>query len=179
MINASNYKNRKYEVVSYDPAWVDKFANEARILHSLFTDETISIEHIGSTSVPGLAGKPIIDILIIVEDISIADQLKEKMEIAGYNALGEYVTEGARLFVRESGDARKYNIHVFQKNNYHVKEMLQLRNYFRTHQDAVREYSELKFDLAKKYPNDYEQYRKFKYEWMEKLKEKIKTSLPT
>jgi GrpB-like predicted nucleotidyltransferase (UPF0157 family) len=96
------------------------------------------------------------------------------MKIAGYQALGEYVTEGARLFVRESGNVRNCNIHVFQKDHPHVKEMLQLRDYLRTHQDTVQEYSELKFDLAKKYSNDYGQYRKFKDEWMNKLKDKVR-----
>jgi len=173
-IPLSNYKNRKYEIISYDPAWVNKFETEAKILNSIFANKALSIEHIGSTSVFGLAGKPTIDILITVEDILIADQLNEQMKIAGYQALGEYVTEGARLFVRESGNVRNCNIHVFQKDHPHVKEMLQLRDYLRTHQDTVQEYSELKFDLAKKYSNDYGQYRKFKDEWMNKLKDKVR-----
>jgi GrpB-like predicted nucleotidyltransferase (UPF0157 family) len=173
-IPLSNYKDRKYEIISYDPTWVDKFGTEAKILSSIFADKTVSIEHVGSTSVPGLAGKPTIDILVTVEDISIADRLNEQMEIAGYQALGEYVTEDARLFVRESENVRNCNIHVFQKDHPHVKEMLQLRDYLRTHQDTVQEYSELKFDLAKKYSNDYGQYRKFKDEWMNKLKDKVR-----
>jgi GrpB-like predicted nucleotidyltransferase (UPF0157 family) len=173
-IPLSNYKNRKYEIISYDPTWVNKFEAEAKILNSIFAKNALSVEHIGSTSVSGLAGKPTIDILITVEDISIADQLNEQMKIAGYQALGEYVTEGARLFVRESENVRNCNIHVFQKDHPHVKEMLQLRDYLRTHQDTVQEYSELKFDLAKKYSNDYGQYRKFKDEWMNKLKDKVR-----
>jgi GrpB-like predicted nucleotidyltransferase (UPF0157 family) len=173
-IPLSNYKDRKYEIIPYDPIWVDKFGKEAEILSSIFANKAFSIEHIGSTSVSGLAGKPTIDILITVEDISAVDQLNEQMKIAGYQALGEYVTEGARLFVRESGNVRNCNIHVFQKDHPHVKEMLQLRDYLRTHQDTVQEYSELKFDLAKKYSNDYGQYRKFKDEWMNKLKDKVR-----
>ena len=170
----SNYKNRKYEIIPYDPVWVDRFEAEAKILNSIFVDEALSIEHIGSTSVSGLAGKPTIDILITVADISITDRLNEQMEIAGYHALGEYVTEGAKLFVRESENVRNCNVHVFQKDHPHVKEMLQLRDYLRTHQDIVREYSDLKFDLVKKYSNDYGQYRKFKDEWMNKLKDKVR-----
>lgn len=173
-IPLSNYKDRKYEIIPYDSAWVDKFATEAKILHLIFADEALSIEHIGSTSVPGLAGKPTIDILVTVKDILITDQLNEQMKVAGYQALGEYVTEGARLYVRESENVRNCNIHVFQKDHPHVKEMLQLRDYLRTHRDIVREYSELKFDLVKKYSNDYGQYRKFKDEWMNKLKDRVR-----
>jgi GrpB-like predicted nucleotidyltransferase (UPF0157 family) len=169
----SNYKDRIYEIIPYDPTWPKKFAEEAKILKNIFADDAISIEHIGSTAVPGLAGKPTIDVLILVEDISILDQLKEQMETTGYHALGEYVTEGAHLFVRESDNIRHCNIHIFQKDHPHVKEMLQLRDYLRAHPEIVNEYSKLKFDLVEKYPNDYGQYRKYKDEWMNELKKKI------
>ena len=169
----SNYKDRKYEIILYDPTWPDQFAEQARILKSIFADTAISIEHIGSTAVPGLAGKPTIDVLVLVEDISVVEQLKEKMEIAGYHVLGEYVTKGALLFVKESNNTRHINIHVFQKDHPHVKEMLQLRDYFRSHPEVVSEYSKLKIDLATKYPNDYGEYRKYKDEWMNNLKQRI------
>lgn len=169
------YKTRKYTVVPYDPNWKKQFEIEAQILRLIFSDDAITIEHIGSTSVFGLAGKPVVDILILVEDISATDKVKEKMKNAGYDALGEYVTKGAQLFVRELDSNRFCNIHIFQKNHPHVQEMLRLRDYFRTHQNAVQEYSELKFDLAKKYPNDYGEYRKRKDRWMSELKKKVKT----
>ena len=95
------YKNRKYEIVSYDPKWKDKFAEEAKVLNSIFGMSAIKIEHVGSTAVPGLSGKPIIDVLILVEDVAIADALNQKMESAGFKALGEYVMPGVRLFVKE------------------------------------------------------------------------------
>ena len=169
----STYKNRKYEVVPYDPIWSRQFAEQAKILKSIFADTAISIEHIGSTAVPGLAGKPTIDILILVDDISVVDPLKEQMEIAGYHALGEYVTEGALFFVKESDNVRYCNIHVFQKDHPHVKEMLQLRDYFRARPEVVSEYSKLKTELAMKHPNDYGEYRKYKDEWMNNLKQQI------
>lgn len=171
----SKYKNRKYEIFPYDQNWPQQFAEHAKILKSIFSDKAISIEHIGSTAVPGLAGKPTIDALILVEDIVVADELEKQMEIAGYHALGEYVTKGARLFVKESNNTRYCNIHVFQKDHPHVQEILQLRDYFRAHPEVVSEYSKLKTDLAVKYPNDYGQYRKYKDEWMNALKLKIKT----
>lgn len=171
----SNYKNRKYEILPYDKNWSQQFAEHAKILKSIFADKAISIEHIGSTAVPGLAGKPTIDVLILVEDISLPNEMEKQMESAGYHALGEYVTKGALLFVKESDNTRYCNIHVFQKDHSHVREMLQLRNYFRAHPEVVSEYSKLKTDLAVKYPNDYGQYRKYKDEWMNALKLKIRT----
>lgn len=171
----SNYNDRKYEILPYDPNWSQQFIEHAKILKSIFVDKAISIEHIGSTAVPGLAGKPTIDVLILIENVSVADELEKQMEISGYHALGEYVTKGARLFVKESDNIRYCNIHVFQKDHPHVQEMLQLRDYFRAHPEVVSEYSKLKTDLAVKYPNNYGQYRKYKDEWMNALKLKIRT----
>lgn len=173
---ASDYKNRKWSIVPYDQKWKDAFKQEAEVLARIFGDNVIVIEHIGSTSVPGLAGKPTIDILIIVDDISGIDALNPKMEAFGYEALGEHTMPGGtRLFIKEHNNERLYHVHIFQKNHSHIKEMLDLRNYFRSHPKIVKEYSQLKFDLFKKYPNDYALYRKEKDKWMEKLKEKIKT----
>lgn len=169
-----DYKGRKYNVVPYDPKWKDRFVEEAKLLNSIFGASAIAIEHIGSTAVSGLVGKPTIDILILVENIAIVDVLNQKMESAGFKALGEYVMPGARLFVKEVNGNRLCNVHVFPKKHLYTKEMLQLRDYLRNHLELIKEYSKLKFDLQAKYPNDYGLYRKHKDKWMEKLKEKMK-----
>lgn len=168
------YKNRKYSVEQYNPKWKTLFETEVEILRPIFSNKAISIEHIGSTSVPGLAGKPTIDILITVEKIEIADELSEKIESAGYKFLGDYINQGSRLFIKEESNARLVNLHVFEKIHHHVKEMIDLRNYFRSHPEVVEEYSNLKFDLVEKYPDDYGLYRKYKDEWMENLKKNMK-----
>jgi len=123
--------------------------------------------------VPGLSGKAVIDILILVDDVAIADRFSEKMEFVGYRALGEYVMPDARLFVRDADGIRLSNVHVFPKDHPHVNAMLGLRAYLRSHPERVKEYSKLKFDLFKKHPNDYGQYRKHKDAWMKKLQAKI------
>ncbi len=169
-----SYQNRKYSVVSYDPNWVKQFKGVAEIIRKIFGDKAIAIEHIGSTAVPELAGKPTIDILVLVENVADADKLKQKLEAAGYQALGEYVMPGARLFVKEKDNVRLVNLHVFKEDHPHVKEMLQLRDYLRTHPETLKEYSNLKLKLVKQYPNDYGQYRKYKDEYLEKLKEKVR-----
>ena len=169
------YKNRKYTVEPYNPEWKKRFEVEAKYLRSIFSDKVISIEHVGSTAVPGLAGKPTIDILITVAKIEIADELLEKIEGIGYKSLGDYINKSSRLFVKEANDTRLVNLHIFEATHPHVKDVIDLRNFFRSHSEVVEEYSKLKFDLAEKYPEDYGLYRKYKDEWMENLKQKIKT----
>ena len=169
-----DYSGRKYSIVPYDPKWANQFEEKRKILGEIFGDAAVAIEHIGSTAVSGLAGKPIIDILVLVDDIGIAAAVSQKMESAGYKNLGEYVMPGTCLFVEESGNVRLVNVHLFQKNHPHVKEMLDLRNYLRTHSQLVQEYSQLKSDLYAKYPNDYGEYRKYKDQWVNNVKEQIK-----
>lgn len=169
-----SYQHRKYTVVAHDPNWKKTYEDEIKIIKPIFAGKASQIEHIGSTSVPGLDGKPTIDILILVEDISGVDELNSKMESVGYKVLGEYIKPESRLFVKERDNVRLVNLHVFQKDHPHVEEMLQLRDYLRSHPEDAKEYGNLKFELFRKYPNDYASHRKYKDEYVEKLKEKVR-----
>lgn len=169
----SSYIDRKYKVIPYNQDWPRQFSEQSGILKNIFRNKAISIEHIGSTSIPGLAGKPTIDILVLVKDILIADKLKKQMGAVGYIALGEYVKKESRLFIKESNNIRHSNKHIFPEDHPHVKEMLELRDYFCNHPETVKEYSDLKTNLATKYPNNYGEYRKQKDKWMYALKAQI------
>lgn len=168
-----NYEGRKYEIVEYDEAWPERFATEAKVIKDIFGQKALEIEHIGSTSVPGLAGKPTIDVLVLVDDVGVADELKDEMAEAGYTALGGYVLPEARLFMKDNNGHRVVNVHVFPAEHSHVKEMLAWRDYLRVHPEVVAEYSQLKFDLASSYPEDYGQYRKYKDAFVKSLMSKV------
>lgn len=172
-MSEEKYKGRKYTVQDYNPNWVNLYIIEADSLHKVIGDQIFSIEHIGSTSVPGLAGKPTIDILVTTKEIGTADEFADKLASLGYTSLGEYVMEGSRLYTKDKTDERLVNLHFFKQSHKHVAEMLDLRNYLRSHPEVVKEYSQIKFNLFHKYPNDYGSYRKFKDGWMNELKGKI------
>ena len=99
--------------------------------------------------------------------------MSEKIESIGYKSLGDYINQGSHLFVKEVGNTRLVNLHIFEAEHPHVKDMINLRNYFRSHPEVVEEYCKLKFELVEKYPDDYGLYRKYKDEWMENLKKNI------
>ncbi|PWY54028.1 hypothetical protein DGG96_19190 [Legionella qingyii] len=82
--------NRIVEVVSYNPLWPELFAAEAHQIKQGLGDNCIEMHHIGSTSVPGLSAKPIIDILPVVQDILLVDKASKAMEQIGYSTMGEY-----------------------------------------------------------------------------------------
>ena len=81
---------RKIEVVEYDPTWPKLFELEAERIKQVLGYNCIEIHHIGSTSIPGLSAKPIIDILPVVRDIQEVDKATKVMESLGYEAKGEY-----------------------------------------------------------------------------------------
>src|ERR1700691_4473702 len=88
----------KIEVIRYDPNWPAMFEQEATLIHRALGTNCLAIHHIGSTSVPGLSAKPIIDILPVVKNILDVDKATKVMEGMGYEAKGEYGVSFRRLF---------------------------------------------------------------------------------
>lgn len=151
---------RRFEitVVAYDPAWPAAFADEARQLRDILGDNAVRIFHIGSTSVPGLMAKPVIDILPVVRDLVRLDQCVERMAALGYEAKGEYGIPGRRFFYK-GGAHRTHHLHAFQyANTEHILRHVAFRDYLRSHPGVVADYAILKAQLAKRHPHDIEAY---------------------
>lgn len=101
-------------VVPPDPAWPDAFRSEARRIRTALDGPVRSIHHIGSTAVPGIHAKPIIDILLEVSDLAALDARTPAMAALGYEALGEFGIPRRRYFRRNSGaDVRTHQVHAF------------------------------------------------------------------
>lgn len=168
-----DYKDRKYNVMPYDPAWQTRFTAEAETIRKIFGDD-IRIEHIGSTSVPDMEGKPCIDVLVIPKDLEIVKAHIADMENAGYIYRGAFVRDDALLFARMEDSSLKANIHFFPEGHSHIPQMLMIRDYLRSHPDEVTGYSNLKKQLYEQHPNDYAKYRKEKDAYMAELIERAK-----
>jgi len=159
-------------VTKYDENWDRMFKDEAVRISAIFADELIDIHHIGSTSVPGLSAKPIIDIMPIVRDIDKIDSYNEQMTALGYECMGELGMEGRRYF-RKGGDHRTHQVHVFQADNKHdICRHLAVRDYLRTHDEEMRRYGELKTRLAALFPQDIEAYMDGKDAFVKELERK-------
>jgi GrpB-like predicted nucleotidyltransferase (UPF0157 family) len=149
---------RKVEVVPYRSDWPQQFAAEAKELKAVFGAQMLSIHHFGSTSIPGISAKPIIDILVIVRDIDSVDTLSSKLEALGYYAVGEYGISGRRFFYKGSSDLRTHHLHVYETGNPHILRHLVFRDYMRCHPISARDYARLKEELAREFPEDMDQY---------------------
>lgn len=148
---------RKIEVYSYDEKWKQMFKEEAAKLQIIFGNEIVDIHHIGSTSVPGLKAKPIIDIMPVVRDINSVDNYNISMQEIGYEPKGENGIPKRRYF-QKGGENRTHHVHIYQTGSYEIKRHLAFRDYLRLHTDDMKKYADLKEELAQKFPYDIESY---------------------
>ena len=130
--------------MSHDELWPGLFAAESAALATVFDGRAIAIHHVGSTSVPGLPAKPIIDILVVVDDIGQVDSLNPALIALGYEPQGEYGLPGRRFFTKGGDVNRSHQLHVFQHDHPEVSAMLDFRDYLRSHPSQAAEYGRLK-----------------------------------
>jgi GrpB-like predicted nucleotidyltransferase (UPF0157 family) len=149
---------RTIVVVPYNPLWPKMFEEEAAKISAIFGSELISIHHIGSTSIPGLSAKPIIDIMPIVHAIDRVDALNPAMIELGYEPKGENGISGRRYFQKGGQLNRSHHVHVYEVTNPEVKHLLNLRDYLIAHPIEAQQYGELKKELAQKFTHDIEGY---------------------
>ena len=141
-------------VADYDPKWPEMFEAEAALVREIIGDNLITIFHIGSTAVPGLKAKPVIDMLPVVRDVAALDGLTREFAAAGYEAMGEFGLPGRRYF-RKGGANRTHQLHAYQYDAVHaITRHVAYRDYMRAHAEARAAYGELKASLASRFPDD-------------------------
>ncbi len=140
------------EVVPYNSEWPEIFAAEAERIKRALGSNCIVIHHIGSTSVPGLSAKPIIDMLPVVRDIQEVDQAAKAMESLGYEAKGEYGIAFRRYFQKEQNV--RTHVHVYQEGDPEISRYLKFRDWMRSHPDDAKNYAKLKEELAAQFSQD-------------------------
>lgn len=170
--NQHLYRDRKYDVVPYDVNWPSQFEMYASKIKEVF-GSNIQVEHIGSTSVPGMSGKPCIDILVVINDLKTVEDRVGEMQEKGFEYAGQFVMKDSRLFRVTKDSALLANIHFFPIGHPHNEEMISLRDYLRAHPEEVTAYSNIKDELYSRYPNDYATYRKHKDEYMDDLVKRV------
>jgi GrpB-like predicted nucleotidyltransferase (UPF0157 family) len=145
---------RTIEVLRHDTAWDAAFVSESRALEQVFADALIAIHHIGSTSVPNLAAKPIIDILVVLRETETIDRFSSAMEALGYRVRGECLdaeipgTPGRFYFSKDRGEMRTHHVHVCAVGHSEIADKLAFRDYLRAHPRRAAEYGALKERLA-------------------------------
>lgn len=166
------------EIVPYDPAWPKLFKQEANFLKSMFPKIIKQIEHFGSTAVPGLASKPIVDMLV---EVSSLNQTKKiivpKLKSLGYDYFWRPEIDKPPMYAwfikRDSSGVRTHHIHMVEAKS-NLWDRIYFRDFLRKNKKEAKFYEKLKLELAKKYPNDREKYTKAKTKFIVNLTKKAK-----
>ncbi|EOC1313101.1 GrpB family protein [Cronobacter turicensis] len=131
---------RQITLEPYNPAWPAQFAEEEKRVRDALGDVALAVHHIGSTSVPGLVAKPVIDMLIEVTGLVELDARNDAMRALGYTPRGEFGISGRRYFIK--GEAvRTHHLHAFVAGSEHVN--------LRRHDVVMQEYAQVKFAAAR------------------------------
>ena len=155
----------KIEIVPYNPEWLAEFHAIAQRLRGAVEDAALTIHHIGSTSVPGLAAKDVIDLEMGVSDFSLP--WKERVEALGFE-YREYLRDHCPPGMEVSSEqlekrfftarGRPANLHIRIVGRFNYRYALLFRDYLRTHQDAANAYGAVKKGLARRFAEDPESY---------------------
>lgn len=144
----------KVEVVPHDPNWRSAFETDSKLIALALRDNVVAIHHIGSTAIPQIHAKPLIDMLVEVKDIIKVDTQSSEIEALGYQAMGEFGISGRRFFRK----GRTHHIHTFEVSSPQIERHLAFRDYMISHPEDAQQYSELKRELANKYHDNIQGY---------------------
>lgn len=166
---------KKVEISPYDPLWQQQFqarrTDLARILQGL---PILAIEHVGSTSVEGLAAKAILDIDVVLPRQSDFPPVCRRLEQAGYRHKGDLGIPGREAFDRpELPGTMAYHLYVCAQDNLAYREHIAFRDYLRTHEQARLAYQQLKILLARQFPLNVDSYCLHKTEFIRGILAKL------
>lgn len=158
----------KNSLCLYSDDWPNQFTSEADRILDVCGKHFIAIEHVGSTSVPGLTAKPIVDMLVGVETLDIAEQMRPGMESIGYDYPGDIGIPDDRIFGRDPG-FRLFLVHVVEHESPRWQNYLKFRDALREDKQLSEEYGRLKLEISKKHPEGRSVYTELKYKFIHRV----------
>ncbi|MGN4445092.1 GrpB family protein [Bacillus cereus group sp. MYBK79-1] len=153
---------QRITIEEYNIKWENEFYKLQSLINNVINELVLSIEHVGSTSVTGLAAKPILDIDIVIEEYEIFPEVVKRLEKIGYYHQADWSFKGREAFGRkdafvpwdgESTVWMEHHLYVCDKNSEELRRHIAFRDYLREHEDVVVEYGRLKEELARESKN--------------------------
>lgn len=129
----------------HDPAWSAAFDEAQATLRGILGADAIAIHHVGSTAIPGILAKPVIDILIEASSLEALDRRNTAFLKAGFVGKGEKGIEGRRFYIKDNAEGvRSHHIHAFEVGAFHIERHLAFRDYLLAHREVASDYSQVK-----------------------------------
>ena len=108
---------RTYSVRKYSKNWVRRFREQRKFLEKILGKNIVEVHHVGSTSIPGMNAKPIVDVLVIVKDLKLIDKIEKRFAVLGYTLRTNAIAPNSRLLKKFKGSSKLYNIHLLPKSH--------------------------------------------------------------
>lgn len=162
------------ELAEFDSNWTLEYEKEKELLSKVLGEKAIEIHHVGSTSIKGLKAKPVIDILVVIEDLNKIEEIEDLLKEYDYSNRGHQGVEDRYFFAKGPEDSRTHYIHFVEKNNNTYYNLVYFKRYLLDHPESIDEYCELKQDLALKYPEERSKYTAGKNEFITNIIKKAK-----
>lgn len=138
------------EIVPHNPDWAAAFEREARILQGAMPQAILKIHHIGSTAIPDIWAKPVIDIMCAVTSLNEVDSVSARMNAIGYVGKGEHRIAGRRYFQkRNQAGEHTHHVHMYETGSEHLERHLALRNYLLANPSRAQDYSDRKLAILR------------------------------
>lgn len=150
----------------HDPDWARMASAESARIAEAMGDIFLRVEHIGSTAIPGIAAKPVVDLMPVVRDIGEVDERRGALEALGYLWRGEFGIAGRRYLVLERDGKCVFHVHFYAEGDANVTVQLAFRDYLRAHRDEALAYEAVKREAATANPDNSMAYNDHKSAWI-------------
>lgn len=163
-------KKKQVMVCTYDPRWPSDFEKIRKELEAAIGDCILDIAHVGSTSVPGLSAKPIIDIDVVIRDYTIFEEVVSRLQRIGYYHEGDLGIKDREAFCYDGKThLQRHHLYVCPQFSAELYRHITFRNYLRSHPEAVKKYGAVKEEAARLYPESIEDYIRYKTPCIEEI----------
>jgi GrpB-like predicted nucleotidyltransferase (UPF0157 family)/RimJ/RimL family protein N-acetyltransferase len=149
---------RKVEVVSYDPEWPKFYKQESQLLQKVLGNHLKEIYQIGSTAIPNMPAKPVIDIMLVCENLDAIDDIIQKLNTLGYYNIRRQIIPHRSFFVRRKDEKMSFHLHIHERGSPQLKRHVNFRDYMIAHPLDAKRYAELKMKLAEQFCDDMNSY---------------------
>lgn len=176
--HALGLKRGTVRLEKYNPEWAALFKEEKKLLLDTFGNRIVAIEHIGSTAIPGVPAKPILDINVAVPSLNDIDDFIAKLQKLGYEYIPERKFSDRQFFPKGPSEKRTHHLNLVEIiSQTGWKNALLFRDYLRAHPKVRNEYAMLKQKLAKKYANNRDEYTEQKSDFVIRIVKKAQQKL--